>query len=804
MKRASWIKGIAFGLTAACCGAMAGTLAHMYEHSESTNNTLDNHQYQEATAECLQGLYAYGVSHLLYVDADGSYAPSMAQREQLSDFIEEETLDKLSVYDSFDYRVQYGDQVFTNVKESERFENREALITVQGKQVEYYYHEDNEALNAAGKLNLDVRAEYQPGTGEYLFYTPGHTVSYQTPPKWDAAPVTYHRLTILEDEGTRLQEYDGLIAVEDQPNRYRLDPEMEGTSDTESLLLYYLHDALLEQAWIQLEGDQAYLYSGAAEPLQQQLLGTLRKDETYPKVDQTREDVDTTGLKITVAPKAAFLAACSDSYQEAHRSMVTSGALLLVFGLAAFAALIAYLVAGRREVAKAADWHISGMDRFPMEILLGLIFGCGFCMVAFAAEIDEFHIFCHQLLPEKWGFYLGCGLVAAGLTALMISPLPSILRRFQARKLLATTAVVQLPLRGIRYLHAALKLPKQPMIRRMWLRDLLRIALMGAVSFFAVVAMLSQSEELLLFFLLVWCGALAYVLIGHNRDLHEMSALCAHIAQLQAGDFSAVPVAQNAFLEEPMQQLNQISDTVQKTVTKTIQAERMKLDLVTNVSHDLKTPLTSVISYIDLLSKEELPPAARDYVQILEQKSERLRQIVTDVFDLAKATSQADIHSESLDAVVLLNQVLADLEDRIRESGKTVRTQLDCKSFPIRAEGAKLYRVLQNLLDNALRYSLDGTRVYVTLRTGNARMLLSVTNTSAYEMQFTADEIVERFARGDASRSTEGNGLGLSIAKSFTEACGGQFFVELDGDSFKVTLSFPMDPDPQPTDSQNA
>ena len=218
----------------------------------------------------------------------------------------------------------------------------------------------------------------------------------------------------------------------------------------------------------------------------------------------------------------------------------------------------------------------------------------------------------------------------------------------------------------------------------------------------------------------------------------------------------------------------------------------MKVELVTNVSHDLKTPLTSIISYIDLLWAEDMSPAAKDYVKVISEKSERLKLMVADLFDLAKAASRTDLNNENLDAVILTKQVIGDMADRIESSGRELRTDIQAQTAPVMAEGKKLYRVFQNLIDNALKYSMEGTRIYVTLRNSGGYTDISVKNISAEEMNFTPEEITERFTRGDKARSTEGNGLGLAIAKSFTEACGGTFDIIIDGDMFTANVRLPI------------
>jgi len=222
-----------------------------------------------------------------------------------------------------------------------------------------------------------------------------------------------------------------------------------------------------------------------------------------------------------------------------------------------------------------------------------------------------------------------------------------------------------------------------------------------------------------------------------------------------------------------------------------MKSERMKVDLITNVSHDLKTPLTSIISYVDLLSNEELPESARDYVSILADKSERLKNIVSDLFDLAKSTSgNLPLNMETIDLKRLIEQTLGDMEDEIEKSQIRIKTSLTDQPVYIYSDGKKLYRVFQNILGNAIKYSLQGTRVFIDMQMDDRSIWVIVKNTASYDMDFTSEEILQRFNRGDDSRTSEGSGLGLSIAESFTKACGGEFEIEIDGDQFKVSLEF--------------
>ena len=239
---------------------------------------------------------------------------------------------------------------------------------------------------------------------------------------------------------------------------------------------------------------------------------------------------------------------------------------------------------------------------------------------------------------------------------------------------------------------------------------------------------------------------------------------------------------------EIMMKLSNLSEGFERSVAKQIEAEKLQVELITNVSHDLKTPLTSVISYVDLLSKEELPPVASDYVKILVDKSDRLKDIVSDVFDLAKAASGEEIQLENLDGIILVNQVISDMSDAIADSEREIKLKIESDAAPITANGQKLYRVFQNVIDNALKYSMPGTRIFINAFMEGNEFVFTIKNVSEFEIDFTEEEILSRFVRGDKSRNSEGNGLGLSIAKSFTEQCGGRFAVEIDDDMFKVVI----------------
>lgn len=242
-------------------------------------------------------------------------------------------------------------------------------------------------------------------------------------------------------------------------------------------------------------------------------------------------------------------------------------------------------------------------------------------------------------------------------------------------------------------------------------------------------------------------------------------------------------------LDQLQNDVNELSNGLQSSVEKSIKAERMKTELITNVSHDLKTPLTSIISYTKLLSKVEgLPTEALDYIAIIDKKSERLKILTQDLFDISKVQSGNDENEmEEINVEVLLSQVLAEYENELDHL--TICTNIE-KDLFILSDGKKMSRVLYNLLSNIKKYALANTRVFILAYQQNNQVVIEMKNISSYPLDFDKEEVLQRFKRGDESRSEEGHGLGLAIVKSFVETTGGSFEIEIDGDLFKAILKY--------------
>lgn len=241
------------------------------------------------------------------------------------------------------------------------------------------------------------------------------------------------------------------------------------------------------------------------------------------------------------------------------------------------------------------------------------------------------------------------------------------------------------------------------------------------------------------------------------------------------------------------QELEKVQSGFEKAVKEEVKSQRMKTELITNVSHDLKTPLTAIITYVDLLKNEELDEEERRaYIQVLEQKSARLKTLIEDLFEVSKATSGTVVLKQNpLDLTALLKEVQVELEDKIMASGIEFRMTAPEEKALALLDGEKTSRIFENLIGNIVKYGLAGSRAYVLVETEADVVRVTLKNISRDELEDDIEKLTERFTRGDASRTTEGSGLGLAIAKSLTEAQGGRFVLEADGDLFKVVVEFP-------------
>jgi K+-sensing histidine kinase KdpD len=229
-----------------------------------------------------------------------------------------------------------------------------------------------------------------------------------------------------------------------------------------------------------------------------------------------------------------------------------------------------------------------------------------------------------------------------------------------------------------------------------------------------------------------------------------------------------------------------------ETAQKHLQAERTKADLITNVSHDIKTPLTSIINYVDLLKQARTETEKAQYLAVLSNQSQRLKRLIDDLIELSKASSGSlQVELSAMDAAEAVNQALGEFSERLEAVELTPVFTAPDESITMVADGKLFWRVISNLLSNAIKYAMPGTRLYIDLAQHEDKVLISLKNVSKEKLRASSEYLLERFAQGDTSRNTEGSGLGLNIAKTLMEVQQGRLQLVADGDLFKVTLVFP-------------
>lgn len=299
-----------------------------------------------------------------------------------------------------------------------------------------------------------------------------------------------------------------------------------------------------------------------------------------------------------------------------------------------------------------------------------------------------------------------------------------------------------------------------------------------------------------------WFGVIIYSLLlyfvvkKYISDLQKKYSILLRATNEIADGNLEVRITEHLGVFEPFKpQIYRIEEGFQKAVAEEVKSQRMKTELITNVSHDLKTPLTAIITYVNLLKEENVTEEQRtQYLQILEQKSLRLKALIEDLFEVSKANSKnVTLNLVDVDIVNLLRQVEFEQEDRLEERNLAVRLRLPEEKIIVRLDSQKAYRIYENLFGNIIKYAMEGTRIYVDLERSESEVTVRLKNITEQEITVSGEELTERFVRGDASRGTEGSGLGLAIVRSFTELMGGRFEVTVDGDLFTASTTWVLE-----------
>ncbi len=322
------------------------------------------------------------------------------------------------------------------------------------------------------------------------------------------------------------------------------------------------------------------------------------------------------------------------------------------------------------------------------------------------------------------------------------------------------------------------------------------VVLLLVFAVFAVAALLTSGsmfvEQVSILYLAVGSVIGVVTLILLMLRINYLNKIIISINQIATAEWKEpLPIKGKSALTQAAIDINHIQQQIQTSQHVQVKSERLKTELITNVSHDLRTPLTSIMTYTALLKSQDLTSDEQHaYVEIIDRKSKRLQTLIDDLFEVSKmASGNVELHKDTIDINQLLHQALAEYDEAIKDSTLQFRIQTIQKPIFATVDGQKLWRVFDNLIENILKYSLEQTRVYISVQEINEQVKLTFKNVSKYELNEQADELFERFKRGDASRQTDGSGLGLAIAKSIIDLHRGELNIEIDGDLFKVTIT---------------
>lgn len=435
------------------------------------------------------------------------------------------------------------------------------------------------------------------------------------------------------------------------------------------------------------------------------------------------------------------------------------------------------LATGRRTGEEKI--HLNPIDKIKTEILVA----------AFIFMMVELVILITKVNSEEWAVY-GI-IVASGTVSLVIDGLflifyLSMVRRMKAEMLWETSVACWLE-RGIRKVFARQKTT---------VRVLLLFAGHMAVCFVLAVGAFYYQSMTALVLLLLFSAGECYMIL---RKAVEQYQIRLGVEKIRDGALSGKIDIEQLHGEEKSlaEAINNIGEGLLHAVDDSTKNERMKADLITNVSHDIKTPLTSIINYVNLMKLEKIDnERVQGYIQILDEKSQRLRQLTADLVEASKISSgNVKLDMQVIDLVELVYQTSGEFNEKFEQKELTIVTKLPKTAVLIRADGRQLYRVIENLYNNVAKYALEKTRVYVDIAYVEEKVVFSIKNVSEHSLareNSNAGDLTERFIRGDSSRTTEGSGLGLSIAKSLTVLMGGVFDIKVDGDLFKASITFPQ------------
>lgn len=576
--------------------------------------------------------------------------------------------------------------------------------------------------------------------------------------------------SLLYLDQRRLEELQGLLSPEQTNFRLAVRRNDTGT------LLYTNGDANLPL------DEQVHAVERQAVTI------TMSRDLVFPADSGQEPDVENSEEPEVLNSELALEygvtdhLTAEDEFLAGYRDYLEYASYLPALALLALALDILFVVT-LTLLLRSAGWRSgsdrpvrSGFDRIPLDLLAFCLFWAVMLLLA-GGDSMAFAVNQNGLTRD---LVVGLTLISCGIALCLLFFLLTLAVRIKTHTVLSCTLIAALCRLIVRVIRAMAR--SWPLIWRVVLVFLLY--LVGSLLTLSTIILFPIYQLIVLLGICRWAIQWKKVREGTGKILggeQDYKINTTHMYHDLAGH---------------ARQLNDLGQAIGNAVEERIQSERFKAELITNVSHDLKTPLTSIINYVDLLKKKGLDsPDAPAYLEVLDRKSQRLKKLTEDLVEASKAsTGSLPVHLERLGMVQLFQQALGEFEEKFQQNHLTVVPRFPPDELWIMADGRHLWRVIDNLLGNCNKYTQEGTRIYADIFRQDGRAVLSIKNVSRQQLNIPAQQLMERFVRGDESRTTEGSGLGLSIARSLTELQGGQFNIDIDGDLFKVFVSFPEAP----------
>lgn len=489
----------------------------------------------------------------------------------------------------------------------------------------------------------------------------------------------------------------------------------------------------------------------------------------YTAFDETVQNIDSSS---DITLNRALYNQTKSLYKYSYSTLIISiiiGSIELI-----------YLIYSLGYVKKKEEIYLSWLDKIPLEILF-----FGYCLLFFVeaallvmclSVISVDVNLCVMLIMLVGYFSVLSALYGAG----------TLLKRIKAHTFFKNSITYRI----LKWLIQKYKNVKNIISSNKNLGGKIALYFIGIVTVSILIGLIFKEFGILLDIVFwIWCYYKIMKEVDKFKQIHDATE------KIYKGDTN-IKLDESLYtgvLKELAIYINDIAGGFSNAIKESLKSERLKTELITNVSHDIKTPLTSIINYVDLLKQENIQnEKAKEYIEVLDNKSQRLKKLIEDLVEASKASSgNIKINKEVLNVKELLNQVTGEFEDKFNSRGLNIISKLPEKTVYIKADSRYLYRVLENIYSNVAKYAEENTRVYIDciLEEENT-VAIYVKNISKDELNISADELMQRFVRGDKSRNTEGSGLGLSIAKSLTELQDGTFNIYLDGDLFKVAIKF--------------